>query len=384
MATTGTKSKRLGTARRSKKDEFYTQWLDVEREMNAYTEFNPDVFRGKTLLLPCDDPEWSNFTKFFALHFATFGLKKLISTSYAADSHPAGEFYRPTLFETEDPQYDEAKTRVLGKKFVLDAEDHNGDGVINIDDLQWEYLEGDGDFLSDEVTALRDEADFVITNPPFSLFPAFVHWLFEGEVKFSIIGHQNSVTYTDLFPFVKSNKMWLGKGFPRNIAHFHSPYEPSKWTEQDEPNVVRVSGISWYTNIDHGRRHEELRLMTVADNKKFSKHSDVRGVGYKKYDNLDALHVRHTDSIPSDWHGLMGVPITYMNKHNPDQFEIVGSFNAGAHGTELGAKKMEIPTSNGKTSMWNGPIVDGIPVYKRLVIRHKNPASPAATEEALS
>ena len=223
---TNAKNAIMQAAKKAKQDEFYTQWVDIEREMNAYLEYDPDVFRGKNVLLPCDDPEWSNFTKFFALHFADFGLKKLISTSYAPESNAQGAFYQPTLFETESPVYDPDKSRVNGRVFTLVPEDLSGDGVINIDDLHWEYLEGDGDFRSDEVTALRDEADVVITNPPFSLFRPFVDWLIEGGTKFAIIGNQNAITYTEVFPLIQENRMWLGKGFPRNMAHFHTPYTP--------------------------------------------------------------------------------------------------------------------------------------------------------------
>lgn len=160
----------LAAAKAAKNDEFYTQWADIEREMNAYLEYDANVFRDKVVLLPCDDPEWSNFAKFFALHFMDYGLRKLISTSYAPDSNPAGQFYAPTLFETSDPKFDEVKTRTNGKKFVLERHDINDDGVVNIDDLRWEYLDGDGDFRSAEVVALRDEADFIITNPPSACF----------------------------------------------------------------------------------------------------------------------------------------------------------------------------------------------------------------------
>ena len=179
-STASTKNSHLTAAKAAKNDEFYTQWADIEREMNAYMEYDPDVFRDKVILLPCDDPEWSNFAKFFALHFVEYGLKKLISTSYAPDSNPAKGYYQPTLFEAESPAFDATKTHANGKKFTLEAKDVNGDGVINIDDLRWEYLKGDGDFRSPEVTALRDEADFVITNPPFSLFRQFMTWVVAG------------------------------------------------------------------------------------------------------------------------------------------------------------------------------------------------------------
>lgn len=181
---TSSKNASLAAAKDAKNDEFYTQWPDIEREVNAYLEFNPDAFRGKTILLPCDDPEWSNFAKFFALHFTDFGLKKLISTSFAPNSNAGGVFYAPTLFELEDPGYDGAKSMERGRKFTLEPRDINCDGVVNIHDLHWEYLEGNGDFRSNEVTALRDEADMVVTNPPFSLFREFIVWLMEGGKQF--------------------------------------------------------------------------------------------------------------------------------------------------------------------------------------------------------
>ena len=208
--TTVSRNNSLQAARETKNDEFYTQWADIEREMNAYLEYDPDVFRDKVVLLPCDDPEWSNFAKFFALHFMDFGLKKLISTSYAPDSNPALFSYEPTLFEMNAPQFDETKTHANGKKFVLEPKDISGDGIVNIDDLQWQYLEGDGDFRSPEVTALRDEADFVITNPPFSLFRQFMTWVVGGGRRFSVIGNNNAITYNEVFPHIMANELWKG------------------------------------------------------------------------------------------------------------------------------------------------------------------------------
>ena len=332
--TTVGKNSRLGAAKAAKNDEFYTQWADIEREMNAYLEYDPDVFRDKVILLPCDDPEWSNFTKFFALHFVDFGLKKLISTSYAPDSNPAdaSTTSRPCS-RSESPAFDASKTRANGKKFVLEAKDINGDGVVNIDDLQWEYLEGDGDFRSDEVTALRDEADIVITNPPFSLFRQFIAWLVEGGKKFSVIGNKNAITYKEVFPLIKANQLWHGRsGFSADIV-FGVPgttmptrLRPNAGIDRRTARSTSASrAFSWFTNIDHGRRHEPLQLMTMADNIKFSKHKEVRGVGYQRYDNFDAIEVPFTDAIPSDYDGMMGVPITFLDKYNPDQFEIVGN-----------------------------------------------------------
>lgn len=376
----------LVAAKAAKKDEFYTQWVDIEREMNAYLEHDSDVFRDKVILLPCDDPEWSNFTKFFALHFTDYGIKKLVSTSYAADSKApaAGELYEPTLFETADANYDITRTRSNGKKFVLEREDLNGDGVINVDDLQWEYLDGDGDFRSEEVTALRDEADIIITNPPFSLFRPFVTWLIDGGKKFAIIGNQNAITYTEIFPHIQENRMWLGKGFPRNMAHFYTPYTPhSQWIEQEGEGVVRVPGVQWFTNIDHGRRHEPLQLMTMADNTKFSKHKEVRGVGYQHYVNFDAIEIPFTDAIPNDYDGVMGVPITYLTKHNPDQFEIIGNLDDHARMREIGVEPISeefiasYRAAGGTGAQRAGGYWPGLDnphrfPYKRIFIRRKD------------
>lgn len=384
MPTTSTdKNRLLVAAKLAKRDEFYTQWVDIEREMNAYLEFDPNIFRDKVILLPCDDPEWSNFTKFFALHFTDYGIKKLISTSYAADSKEAGDLYQPTLFETADPKYDATKTRASGKKFVLEPKDLSGDGAIDIEDLQWEYLSGDGDFRSNEVTALRDEADIVITNPPFSLFRPFVAWLFKGGKKFAIIGNQNAITYTEIFPFIQENRMWLGKGFPRNMAHFYTPYTPySQWIEQEGEGVVRVPGVQWFTNIDHGRRHEPLQLMTTADNIKFSKHKDVRGVGYQRYVNFDAIEVPFTDAIPSDYDGVMGVPITYLNKHNPEQFEIVGTTESNDPDNPLRTRWYSSQECRdayfarfgrpGTYDLNASGVIDGVKKFKRILIRRRN------------
>lgn len=326
----------LSAAKVARQNEFYTQWADIEREMNAYLEYDPDVFRGKTILLPCDDPEWSNFAKFFALHFTDYGIKKLISTSYAADSKPPDIPYQPTLFEAEDPKYDAVKSHANGKKFVLEAKDLNGDGVVNIDDLRWEYLDGDGDFRSAEVTALRDEADIVITNPPFSLFREFLAWLVDGGVRFSIIGSTNATTYKEVFPLIRENRLWKGatanntdmvfgvpKGTPIKPAD-QQKAERLGYPSTDEYDFTRLGNSCWFTNIEHGRRHEAMQLMSMADNKRFSKHKELRGGGYRKYDNYDAIEVPYTDAIPCDYDGVMGVPISFLDKYNPDQFEILG------------------------------------------------------------
>ena len=202
----------LAEAKKNKNDEFYTQYSDIEREIQAYLEYDKDVFHGKTVLLPCDDPEWSNFTKYFAQNFENFGLKKLISTSYAVNSKLYKGTYQPTLFETTSPEYDDFKTENNGKIFTL-THDKNRDSKIDIDDLEWHYLEGDGDFRSGEIKKLRDEADFIITNPPFSLFREFLAWIVESKKKFVVIGSKNASTYKEVFPLIKKDKIWLGNGF---------------------------------------------------------------------------------------------------------------------------------------------------------------------------
>lgn len=385
----------LSAAKVAKNDEFYTQWADIEREMNAYLEYNPDVFRGKVVLLPCDDPEWSNFTKFFALHFVDFGLRKLISTSYAADSKPADIGYQPTLFETVAPQYDENKTRSNGKLFVLEPRDINGDGVINIDDLQWSYLEGHGDFRSAEVTALRDEADIVITNPPFSLFREFVAWLIDGAKQFSIIGNMNAVTYNEIFPLIKTNRLWYGATISSGDREFRVPdsypLEAAGTRVDDEgARYIRVKGVRWFTNTEHGRRHEPLQLMTRADNLRYNKKfiKVLAGASdYLHYETYDAIEVPFTDAIPSDYDGVMGVPITFLDRYNPEQFEIL--FNTEdmaeteAHGVEpLGEKRVADYYAAGGTAA-NSPGRRKLFLYhprpyvpfKRIAIRHRTPAS---------
>lgn len=319
----------LANAKTAKNDEFYTQYPDIQKEINAYLDYNPDVFRGKTVLLPCDDPEWSNFTKFFAQNFELLGLKKLISTSYAPESKKYKMSYEPTLFETSQPYFDADKSKVHGKIFVL-THDVTGDNRIDINDLEWQYLEGDGDFRSKEIRALRDEADIIVTNPPFSLFREFVAWLMEAGKQFIIIGNMNAVTYKEVFPLIKDNRIWLGVSIHSGDREFGVPdtypLEAAGWRIDENGNkFIRVKGVRWFTNIDHGRRHQPLQLMTMAANFKHSKHKEIKGQKeYIHYDNCDAIEIPYTDAIPSDYEGVMGVPISFLDKYCPEQFEIVG------------------------------------------------------------
>ena len=320
----------LDAAKAAKNDEFYTQWSDIESEVKAYLEYDPDVFRGKTVLLPCDDPEWSNFTRFFVHNFTAFGIKKLISTSYMP--------------------------RRNGRIFVMES-GSKSDGSI-----EWGHLDSDGDFRSEEVTALRDEVDMVITNPPFSLFREFLAWLIEGDVEFAVIGNMNAVTYKEVFPLFKENRLWRG-ATPNNgrIKWFRIPDDaPVKSSVQRaDPDGTRwqdVGNSVWFTNIEHGRRHEPLLLMTMEDNLIYGS-KRVRQTAYPHYDNYDAIEVPETKGIPSDYAGVMGVPISFLDKHNPEQFEIV-KFRHGDDGKDLGYTQED--------GTYKTP-------YFRILIRHRNP-----------
>ena len=374
----------LANAKTAKNDEFYTQYRDIQKEINAYLDLDPNVFRGKTVLLPCDDPEWSNFTKFFAQNFELFGLKKLISTSFAPESKKFKEGYMPTLFETESPLFDQDKTRTHGKIFVLDH-DVNNSGRIDREDLQWRYLDGDGDFRSKEICQLRDEADIIVTNPPFSLFREFITWIMEAGKQFIIIGNMNAITYKEVFPNIKNNKVWLGAtGFVTDMVFGVPEGTPVKESDKAKAerlgyvgNYTRLGNSCWFTNIDHGRRHQPLDLMTMAKNFKHSKHKDIRGRhDYIHYENYDAIEVPYTDAIPDDFIGIMGVPTSFLDKYCPEQFEIIG-IAEGDSGKELGLKPYPRELKKLNPSLRDGQLYyiddNGIPQkpYARILIRKK-------------
>lgn len=323
----------LANAKSSKFDEFYTQYYDIEKEVNAYLEFNPNVFKNKVILCPCDDPEWSNFTKYFAQNFERFKLKKLISTSFAFSSKGEKGKYVITTFERKNKNFDKKKVEVKGKHFTLDK-DLTGDNHIDITDLNYTYLDGDGDFRSEEVTKLRDEADIIVTNPPFSLFREFLAWIIEAKKQFLIIGNMNAITYKEVFPLIKNNKIWLGTKSTSKAMFFKTSNkeyalrvssekpEGSWWRRIGGEICIGINNSCWFTNIDHGRRHQELSLMNTKDNLKFNSRLSNKD-SYDKYDNYDAIEVSFTNAIPSDYKGVMGVPISFLDKYNPDQFEIL-------------------------------------------------------------
>ena len=320
----------LHNAKIAKNDEFYTQYPDIQKEVNAYLEYDPNIFKDKSILLPCDDPEWSNFTKFFAQNFDNFGLKKLISTSYAKASklklYGQMDLFEDTDYITKDPNYQSNIDAEKGKIFTLTRKNKK----VDINDLKWEYLDGDGDFRSDEIKKLRDEADYIITNPPFSMFREFISWVKESSKGFLVIGNINAITYKEVFPLIKENKMWLGAtGFMTDMVFEVPKGTEIKKSDKDKAerlgykgNYTRLGNSCWFTSLEHGRRHQPLQLMSMADNIKFNK--KLKDPKYPKYANYDAIEIGAINAIPSDYDGVMGVPITFLDKYCPEQFEILG------------------------------------------------------------
>ena len=377
-------NRQLTKAKSAKNDEFYTQYADIQKEINAYLDYDPNVFRGKTVLLPCDDPEWSNFTRFFAQNFETLGLKKLISTSYAPDAKK--EKYG-ILFEYAAEQNGGRPKNERGKIFVLDH-DTNASGRIDLDDLEWDYLDGDGDFRSEEVCKLRDEADVIVTNPPFSLFREFLTWILAAKnadgvlaakdaKQFLVIGNMNAITYKEVFPLIMQNRLWLGNGFNAGNAFFGLPpnadsADYAKGVFDAETGLVKFRNCCWLTNLEHGRRHQPLQLMTERENIKFSKHKEVRGVGYRRYDNYDAIEVPFTDAIPGDYDGVMGVPISFLDKYCPEQFELLGITDRGnEYGIKIREYTEEDTPKFGDLNRRGAILVNGElqSTYARILIR---------------
>ncbi|MBP3785821.1 MAG: adenine-specific methyltransferase EcoRI family protein [Bacteroidaceae bacterium] len=334
-------NKNLHAAKKAKKDEFYTQLTDIERELQHYWPH----FRDKVVLCNCDDPYESNFFKYFALRFNQLGLKKLICTCYDGSPVVGTELQLPFEWgdEAQSDNSQAAETIPLyGSKRaykveITQVDDRNGDGAVDLCDVQ-ELLKNDrnaistlkqhGDFRSQECIELLRQADIVVTNPPFSLFREYLAQLVEYDKKFLIIGHQNAITYKEVFPLIKEDKIWLGYGFKGGAAHFFSPYEDIATASDHKKDMIRVSGVNWFTNLDHKKRHEMLDLVC-----RYSPEE------YPKYDNYDAINVDRTSDIPYDYDGVMGVPITFLDKYNPEQFEIV-EFRKGQDGKDLVYSKL--------------------------------------------
>ncbi len=338
------KNTRLNQAAKNKKDEFYTQLIDIENELRHYKEH----FRGKTVLCNCDDPRVSNFFHYFAYNFRELGLKRLITTCYKNQDL--------NLFSNNDCE------RAIWLEYNGETD---GGRVPTVEEIGVHTFKGDGDFRSQECIELLKQADIVCTNPPFSLFREYVAQLMEYDKKFLIIGHQNAITYKEIFPLIKDNKIWLGYGFKGNAAHFISKYEDVATASDHQKGMIRVSGVTWYTNLEIKKRHENLILTeTYKGNEE----------NYPHYDNYDAIEVGKTSDIPYDYNGAMGVPITFLDKYNPEQFEIIGSSielaqpmsQIAERGTYApGGPRFYIPCNNGKIKHKR--------LYDRLVVRNKHP-----------
>ena len=343
-------NKNLNAAKTAKKDEFYTQMSDIERELQHYWQH----FRGKTILCNCDDPYESNFFKYFALRFNQLGLKKLLCTCYNGSPVQGNELMIDWGDFTEEPK------KIAYKVEITEVRDLNGDGAVDLSDVQY-LLKNDknvisilktGDFRDPECIEMLKEADIVVTNPPFSLFREYVAQLMEYDKKFIIIGHQNAITYKEIFPYIIQNRMWLGYGFKRNCAHFINTHYKDTASDLDHrEGMIRVSGVLWYTNMDIQKRHEEMDLVC-----RYSQEQ------YPSYDNYNAIEVEKTVDIPCDYDGLMGVPITFLTKYNPKQFEIFGLMS-GAKDNSL------INGDDGRPKFY----LDGKGVYARILIRNKHP-----------
>jgi hypothetical protein len=372
----------LATAKQAKKDEFYTQYVDIQKEVEAYLEFDPDTFRGKVVYCNCDDPFESNFFKYFAANFNKLGLKKLITASYDGSPIAGAQL---TFGEYGEGNGKRQKPKAIALE-ISEVKDINGDGATGIEDVKL-FLERNphtrtplaegGDFRSRESVELLKQADIVVSNPPFSLFKEYVAQLAEHGKKFLIIGNMQAITYIETFPLIKDNKMWLGPTIRSGDREFrvpdHYPLEAASCrVDEHGAKYIRVKGVRWYTNLDHGRRHQELPLMTMEDNLRFSKHKEIKGkAAYERYDNYDAIEVPFTDAIPSDYEGVMGVPITFLDKYNPDQFEIIANGDDRDEMEALGVPPLgpEYVGNAGRRKV-------GLPstkkaAYKRILIRHR-------------
>lgn len=352
----------LSAAKKAKNDEFYTRMTDIEHELVHYK----DHFKGKVVLCNCDDPFESNFFKYFALNFKRLGLKKLIATCYSGSPIAGGE-YQPSLFD-DDVDEDTGRHRRAYKAVVNVFRDATGDGGLDMDDirnlldsgenelteLHGDGIYGAGDFRSKECLELLDEADIVVTNPPFSLFREYVATLMEHGKKFVIVGNQNAITYKEAFPLLRDDRLWLGYNKVKEfvVPSADHPERGNIVTDGKGGLIAKFGNICWYTNLDITKRHEDLLLYRRY------KEDPSR---YPKYDNYDAIEVSKVKDIPEDYWGVMGVPITFMDKYNPDQFDIVGCSESEGRGFSNG---LWDPAS--KTAQ---PIIDGHKIYKRLFVR---------------
>lgn len=345
--------KTLRKANKEKNDEFYTQLTDIENELRHYKNH----FKGKVIYCNCDDPRVSNFFHYFSYRFEQLGIKKLIATCYKNQN--------ADLFSQNDSD----------KAIYLEyTGDKNGNRIPDPEEIGIIVLEGDGDFRSQESIELLKQADIVVTNPPFSLFREYIAQLIEYDKKFVIVGHQNATKYTEIFPLIKENKVWLGFGFKGGAGHFiNTHYEDYATAGDHKEGMIRVSGVHWFTNLDINKRHEDLIL-----------YKNYTPEEYPTYDNFNAINVDVTKDIPVDYKGLMGVPITFLDKYNLDQFEIIGLGQGNLYRAltpkGLSQKFVDDYYKNGGTGSIkeDHPIlayydINGKPVipYMRIIIKNK-------------
>ena len=353
-------NKNLNAAKTAKKDEFYTQLTDIERELQHYWPH----FRDKVVLCNCDDPYESNFFKYFALRFNQLGLKKLICTCYNGSPVLGNEL----LLHFEG--FDSEPSKIAYKVEITEVRDMNGDGAVDLTDVRF-LLQNDknvlstlntGDFRDKECIELLKQADVVVTNPPFSLFREYIGQLMEYKKKFLIVGHQNAITYKEVFPLLQSNQVWLGYGFKGGAAHFSSPYNDIATAGDHRENMIRVSGVNWFTNLEIPKRNEELDLVC-----KYTPEE------YPRYDNYNAINVGKTQDIPCDYAGIMGVPITFLDKYNPTQFEIVWQASGNTRASAPTAVLKEVGYTIHPEDRGGCGVVKGKRQYSRILIRNKHP-----------
>jgi hypothetical protein len=373
----------LGAAKKAKNDEFYTQFSDIQKEIEAYLEFDPDTFKGKVVYCNCDDPFESNFFRFFVLNFKRLGLQRLITTSYKPS--PIANTQLGLFGNDKTVQPEKGRQKVTANKFIInEVDDIDGDGSFTLKDIadmlkankhnEWAPLKGEGDFRSDECIKLLKQSDIIVTNPPFSLFREYIKQLFDYDKKFVIIGSLNAITYKEIFPLIKEDKLWLGNGFHAGNAYFATPNirEFAGGVYDAKTGLVKFRNCHWFTNLDHGKRHQPLSLMSLADNLKFNKKM-IGKTKYDHYDNYDAIEVPYTDAIPKDYAGVMAVPISFLDKYSPEQFEILGvtQRNDDPYKTKQYTTS-EYPNANDLNAR-GVIIIDGKPkaMYARVLIKKR-------------
>jgi hypothetical protein len=377
-------NRNLTKAKREKNDEFYTQYPDIQKEVEAYLEYDPNTFRDKVVYCNCDDPYESNFFRYFVLNFKKLGLKQLITTSYKPSPIANTQLELFAGFEAT-PERQKGRPKVTANKFIINKVGKiESSDELSLEDIarqlrenrqnEWTPLEGDGDFRSEECISLLEQANIVVTNPPFSLFREYVRQLIDYDKKFLIIGSMNAITYKEIFPLIKDNKLWLGNKTSSQQMFLEAPKEYTEkvmatrkqgmwWRIIDGKPLVGIHTALWFTNLEHGRRHQPLPLMTMEENLKYSNHKEIRGKeAYDEYDNYDAIEVPYTDAIPSDYEGAMGVPISFLDKYCPEQFEILGATESEGKGFSNGLWD--------EGSNVSQPLVDGQRKFKRIFIKH--------------